>query len=365
MKNKLFAITLLGLVLIVSGGSGLVSEKQTKSKQMPVNIIIFIGDGMGPAQLSAGIAVSDNTLVVEYFPYSGLCKTSSSHQYVTDSAAAGTAIACGVKTKNGMIGMGPDSTSVKSIMEIAHANGLATGLVSTSSITHATPASFVAHNSGRGNYEDIAKDFMTGTIDVFIGGGMDHFRNRKDSADLTLDLKKQGYDVVYTIEDMQKSGSSKIAGLLAKEHMESALGGRAGKLPKMTEKAIEVLSKNKKGFILMVEGSEIDFAGHAKDINGVTSEVIDLDQAVGEAYRFAKAKGNTLVIVTADHETGGLTLPDGDLNNHKVVANFGGTGHTAVLVPVFSFGPGSEKFSGIHENTFFFNQFVEMLGLRK
>jgi alkaline phosphatase len=133
----------------------------------------------------------------------------------------------------------------------------------------------------------------------------------------------------------------------------------------MTEKAIEVLSKNKKGFILMVEGSEIDFAGHAKDINGVTSEVIDLDQAVGEAYKFAKAKGNTLVIVTADHETGGLTLPGGDLNNHKVVANFGGTGHTAVLVPVFSFGPGAEKFSGIHENTFFFNQFVEILGLMK
>ena len=365
MKNKLFEITLLGIVLIVSGGSGLVSEKQAKSKPMPVNIIIFIGDGMGPAQLSAGIAVSDNTLVVEYFPYSGFCKTSAFNNYVTDSAAAGTAIACGTKTKNGMIGMGPDSTSVKSIMEIAHANGLATGLVSTSAITHATPASFVAHNSGRGNYEDIAKDFMTGTIDVFIGGGIDHFRRRKDSIDLTLDLKKQGYDVVYTIEDMQKSGSSKIAGLLAKERMESALGGRAGKLPKMTEKAIEVLSKNKKGFILMVEGSEIDFAGHAKDINRVTSEVIDLDQAVAEAYKFAKAKGNTLVIVTADHETGGLTLPDGDLNNHKVVANFGSTGHTAVLVPVFSFGPGAEKFSGIHENTFFFNQFVEILGLMK
>jgi alkaline phosphatase len=365
MKNKFFAIILSGIVLMVSGGSGIVSEKQAKSKLMPVNIIIFIGDGMGPAQLSAGIAVSDNTFVVEYFPYSGLCKTSAFDQYVTDSAAAGTAIACGIKTKNGMIGMGPDSISVKSIMEIAHANGLATGLVSTSAVTHATPASFVAHNSGRGNYEDIAKDFMTGTIDVFIGGGADHFRNRSDSVDLTLDLKNQGYDVVYTIEDLQKSGSSKIAGLLAKEHMESALGGRAGKLPIMTEKAIQALSTNKKGFILMVEGSEIDFAGHAKDINGVISEVIDLDQAVGEAYKFAKAKGNTLVIVTADHETGGLTLPGGDMKNHKVVASFGGIGHTAVLVPVFSYGPGSEKFSGIHENTFFFNQFTEMLGLRK
>jgi alkaline phosphatase len=364
MTNRIYSIALFMFIMIVSAGSGMVKEKPEKSKTRPVNIIIFIGDGMGPAQLSAGIAVSDNTLVIEYFPFSGFCKTSSSNKYVTDSAAAGTAIACGTKTRNGMIGMGPDSTVVKSIMELAHSNGLATGLVSTSSITHATPASFVAHNSGRGNYEDIAKDFMTGTIDVFIGGGMNHFRFRKDSVDLTLDLVKQGYDVVYNIEDMQKSGSAKIAGLLAKDHMERALKGRAGMLAKMTEKAIQTLSKNKRGFVLMVEGSQIDFAGHAKDIDGVTSEVNDMDQAVDEAYKFAKAKGNTLVVVTADHETGGLTLPGGDLVNHKVEANFGGTGHTAVLVPVFSFGPGAEKFSGIHENTFFFNQFVELLKLK-
>jgi alkaline phosphatase len=364
MTNKLLAITLSLIVIIVSGGSGSVSDKTEKAKKLPLNIIIFIGDGMGPAQLSAGIAVSDHTLFVENFPFSGFCKTSSSNNYITDSAAAGTAIASGTKTKNGMIGMGPDSTSVKSIMEVAHSNGLATGLVSTSSITHATPASFVAHNAGRGNYEDIAKDFMTGTIDVFIGGGMNHFRYRKDSVDLTLDLKKQGYDVVYNIEDMQKSASARIAGLLAKEHMERALDGRAGKLAKMTEKAIQSLSKNKKGFILMVEGSEIDFAGHAKDIIGITSEVLDMDEAVGTAYKFAKENGNTLIIVTADHETGGLTLPGGNLGEHKIISNFGGAGHTAVIVPVFSYGPGAERFSGIHENTFFFNEFTDLLKLK-
>jgi alkaline phosphatase len=364
MINKLLLTAIIISVFIVSSGSGKITRDKEKSAGKPVNIILFIGDGMGPAQLSAGITVSDHTLVMESFPYSGFCKTSAFDKYVTDSAAAGTAIASGTKTKNGMIGMGPDSTAVKSIMEVAHANGLATGLVSTSTITHATPASFVAHNSGRGNYEDIAKDFMNGTIDVFIGGGQDHFNKRKDGIDLTSKLREQGYEVVYTIDELKKSSSGKLAGLLSREHMEKATEGRTGKLAIMTEKAIQALSKNKKGFILMVEGSQIDFAGHGKDMDWVTAEVTDLDAAVEVAYNFAKEDGNTLVVVTADHETGGLTLPGGNLGEHKVTGNFGGSGHTAVIVPVLSFGPGAERFSGIHENTFFFSEFVTLLKLK-
>jgi alkaline phosphatase len=362
MKNKIFIITLLALIVFVSGGAGKLTGKKVVR---PLNIILFIGDGMGHAQLSAGLTVSDHTLVVESFPFSGLCKTSSSNKYVTDSAAAGTAIASGTKTKNGMIGMGPDSVAVRSIMEVAHANGLATGLVSTSSITHATPASFVSHNSGRGNYEEIAKDFMNETIDVFIGGGIDHFRNREDSVDLTVKLIEQGYNVVYTIEDLQKSNSSKVAGLLANVHMERSTQGRGGKLAIMTEKAIQALSKNKKGFVLMVEGSQIDLAGHGKDLDWLVSEVIDMDDAVGIAYKFAKENGNTLIVVTADHETGALTLPGGNLTEHKVTGNFAGGYHTAVIVPVLSFGPGADRFSGIHENTFFYNEFIDLLKLKR
>jgi alkaline phosphatase len=365
MVNKLLIITLLSSVIIISGSSGKISAPAGKIATRPVNIILFIGDGMGPAQLTAGITVCDHTLVIEYFPYSGFCKTSSYDKYVTDSAAAGTAIASGTKTKNGMIGMGPDSISVKSIMEVAHNNGLATGLVSTSSITHATPASFVAHNSGRGNYEDIAKDFLNGTIDVFIGGGIDHFRNRKDGVDLTAKLKDQGYNVAFTIDELQKANSAKVAGLLSKEHMEKPIDGRAGKLAIMTEKAIESLRKNKKGFVLMVEGSQIDFAGHGKDIDWLVSEVLDMDAAVGKAYEFAKENGNTLIVVTADHETGGLTLPGGDIKEHKVNSNFASGSHTAVIVPVLSYGPGAERFSGIHENTFFYNEFIDLLKLKK
>jgi alkaline phosphatase len=365
MKNKLFAVILFTLIIIISGGSGRVSDFSENGKARPVNIILFIGDGMGPAQLSAGITVSDHTLVVEKFPYAGLCKTSSSDNYITDSAAAGTAIATGVKTRNKMIGMGPDSTIVNSIMEVAHRNGLATGLVSTQAIIDATPASFVSHNSGRGNYEDIAKDFLNETIDVFIGGGSDYFNKRKDSTDITKKLKEQGYDVVYNLEDLKKSNSGRIAGLLAKANMGKANEGRAGMLEIMTDKAIEALSKNKKGFILMVEGGQIDVAGHNGNMDYLLAEVLDFDMAVKIGYDFAEKNGKTLIIVTADHETGALTLTGGSLADHKVTGNFASTNHTAVAVPVFSFGPGAQRFSGIHENTFFFNEFINLLNIKK
>lgn len=361
-KSLIFTSSLLILIFLTGAGF---AEKGTKKEKKPVNIIFFIGDGMGPAEVTAAMAVSDNTLVVETFPYAGFSKTSSSDNYVTDSAASGTAMACGIKTKNGMIGTRPDSSAAESVMEVAKRNGLATGLVSTSAITHATPASFVAHNPGRGNYEDIAKDFLTGTIDVFIGGGSDHFNKRKDGKDLTADLKNNGYDVVYSIEDMKKTTSAKLAALLSPGHMDKANLTRKGMLEQMTQQAIETLKKNKKGFILMVEGSQIDFAGHEKNIDWLVAEVIDLNNAVNKAIEFAKKDGNTLVVVTADHETGGLTLPGGDLKKKTIVPNFGGTGHTATMVPIFSFGPGAEKFSGVHENTFFFNEFVNLLGLKR
>jgi len=362
MKSRIVLTTVIVTMILVLTGSGI---PQKKGSNKPVNIIFFIGDGMGPAQVSAAIAASSNPLVFEYFPFSGFSKTSSSDNYITDSAAGGTAMACGVKTRNGMIGMGPDSTIVVSIMELADKKGLATGLVSTSAITHATPASFVAHNSGRGNYEDIAKDFMNDNIDVFIGGGSDHFRKRKDSVDLTVKLKDQGYDVVYSIEDLQKSKSMKIAGLLSEGHMGKPLETRKGMLEQMTEKAIETLSKNKNGFILMVEGSQIDFAGHAGDLMWNISEVIDMNNAIVKAFNFAQTSGNTLLVVTADHETGGLILSGGDLNTKSIEGKFCSTDHTAVMVPVFSYGPGAEKFSGIHENTFFFHEFASLLGIKK
>ena len=365
MKIKKLMIVLTSVVFLLSAFTSpdLIAAK---GPRRPKNIILFIGDGMGVAHVYSAISVSENPLFMERFPYSGFSKTFSSNNYVTDSGAGGTVIACGVKTKNGMIGMNPDSASVTSIVEICKKNGLATGVVSTSAITHATPASFVAHNAGRGNYEDLAKDFLKGTVDVFIGGGVDHFRKRADGTDLTVELRKQGFDVVYTLDSLRLSKSSKLAGLLAEEHMPPVLEGRQGMLSEMTRKAIEVLARDKDGFFLMVEGSQIDWGAHQRNLLYVVSETLDLDNAIGVAYDFAVQNGQTLVIVTADHETGGLSLTGGDLQKKSVSGEFISTGnHTGEMVPVFSLGPGAERFSGIHDNTFFFDEFIKLLNLRK
>jgi alkaline phosphatase len=365
MINTRYKTVLFIFVLILSGTEWQNASVPGNRNEKVKNIILFIGDGMGVAQLYAGMTVSDKPFFLERFPYAGYSKTTASDKYITDSAAGGTAIATGTKTRNGMIGMGPDSLRVASIMEIARKNGLATGVVSTKAITDATPASFVSHNSGRGNYEEIAEDFLNGTLDLFVGGGSDHFRKRKDGRDLTVRLREMGYDVVYSLEELDKSNSSKIAGLLAGVNMPKVVDGRAGSLEKITRKAISTLSKNKNGFILMVEGGMIDSGGHSNDIDFVVSEMIDLDNAIGVALEFAEKNRETLIVTTADHETGGLTLTRGNLNEHKVTADFSTSDHTAVMVPIFSYGPCAERFSGIHENTFFLDEFVKSLRIKR
>ena len=365
MKIRTYILFLAASLLVLSACSFRNVHSTESQQKRARNIIIFIGDGMGVAHVNAAITVSERPLVMERFPYSGFLKTYSYDNYVTDSGAGGTAIASGIKTRNGMIGMAPDSTIVESILHIASRRGLATGVVSTSAVTHATPATFAVHNIDRANTEEIAKGFLDSNVDVFIGGGENHFRRRSDSVDLTVNLRKKGYDVVYTIQDLVKSDSRKIAGLLAKEHMPEESAGRRGMLEIMTKKAIETLNRNQKGFVLMVEGSMIDWGGHANDIRYVVAEMLDFDRAVGVAKDFAETDGETLIIVTSDHETGGLTLIDGSEERNWVSVNFSTTDHTAVMVPIFSYGPGAERFSGIRENTFFLAEFLDLLGIRR
>jgi alkaline phosphatase len=254
---------------------------------------------------------------------------------------------------------------VRSILEIAEENGLATGLVSTSSITHATPASFIAHQSSRGSYEDIAMDFLKTDIDVFIGGGYDHFAKRKDKLNLTDSLKLRGYEVDTTLDKILRSTSLKLSGFTAPVHNPYRLKGRGDMLPQSSAKAIEILNKNKKGFFLMIEGSEIDFAGHANAADTLIDETLDFDKAVGAVLDFAKRDGHTLVVITADHETGGVTITGGDRQLHKVNLSFSTKDHTAVMVPVYAYGPGSQRFAGIYENTAIFQKMLESFGFRK
>lgn len=323
------------------------------------NIIFLIGDGMGLNQMYAGMTYNKNSLQLERCTHIGLVKTYSANKYVTDSGAGGTALACGVKTNNKMIGMGPDSVAVESILHLAEKNGLSTGVVVACNVTHATPASFVAHQVSRKMTQEIAVDYLKTDIDVFIGGGRDDFEKRKDNRNLSQELKLKDYRVVYTMDELTKVKSGKVAALLADNHPERA-SKRGDMLPDATQKAIELLSKNKKGFFLMIEGSQIDWAAHDNDIDYLIEELLDFDKAIGIALDFAAKNKETLVVITADHETGGLSILKGDFSNGKVKASFASNDHSGVPVPVYAYGTGAELFVGFMENTSFKEKFARL-----
>jgi alkaline phosphatase len=210
--------------------------------------------------------------------------------------------------------------------------------------------------------ENIAADFLKTDIDVFIGGGINYFAKRKDKLNLFDSLRFRGYEVDTTMEMILKSTSLKIAGLTAPGNNPYRLKSRGNMLPDASAKAIEILNQHHKGFFLMIEGSEIDGAGHANAADTLIDETIDFDKAIGIALDFAKNDGHTLVVVTADHETGGVTITGGDKQAHNVKLSFSTKGHTAVMVPVYVYGPGAEKFIGIYENTDIFQKIIAAFG---
>ncbi len=341
------------------------SDKDLKFKKHPDNIILLIGDGMGVAEVFAGITANKGQLNLVNMKNIGFAKTQSADKYITDSAASGTSLACGVKTNNGAIGVDANNEPVKSILEIAEKEGKATGLVSTSAITHATPASFIAHQPKRSMYEEIAADFMNSGIDVFIGGGYDYFTERKDNRNLLDELTKDGYSIYDNLDSVPFSVTGKLGVLTAPKH-NPAMPERGSMLPKATEKAIQVLdASSKKGFFLMVEGSQIDWGGHANDIAFITRETLDFDMAIGIALKYAATHKNTLVIVTADHETGGLSNMGGDMKTGIVKGGFNTGGHTGIMVPVFAFGPGADLFKGVYENTEIFDKMLYLYKFKK
>ncbi|WP_342541482.1 alkaline phosphatase [Heyndrickxia sp. FSL K6-6286] len=286
------------------------------------NVIFLIGDGMGVSYTSAYRYLKDDpsTKEVELTEFDkylvGQQKTypEDPNQNVTDSAAAATAMSAGIKTYNAAIGVDNDGSSVETVLEAAKAKGKSTGLVATSEITHATPASYGAHDVNRKNMNAIADDYYDEMIngehkiDVLLGGGKSNFL--RPDRDLTKEFQKAGYSYVTNKNDMLNSKSSHILGLFAQGGMPKMLD-RDESMPSlkdMTETALDKLSKNKKGFFLMVEGSQIDWAGHDNDIVGSMSEMEDFEQAFKAAIDFAKKDKHTLVVATADHSTGGFSI---------------------------------------------------------
>ena len=337
--------------------------------QKPKNVILLIGDGMGLSQITAGMYMNGNKLNLEKFPIVGLHKSYSSDNLITDSAAGATAFSAGIKTYNGAIAVDTDTMAVKTILEQAEQNNMATGMVTTSTIVHATPASFIAHVGSRSWYETIAEDFLKTEIDYFVGGGKRYFdRRKKDDRNLYKELQRKGYFVSdyfnESFEEIVVDFDRNFAYFTSDSDPLPVSKGRDYLIPASKLAPIFLSNHTDNGFFLMIEGAQIDWGGHANDSEYIISEVIEFDRAIGEILEFAEEDGNTLVIVTADHETGGYALNAGSTLD-SIKAGFTTDYHTAALIPVFAYGPGAELFGGIYENTAIYDKMSFALGFKK
>lgn len=355
--------------MMLAGCAGCPEREQT-----PRNLIYMIGDGMGLSH--AAMLIIENNYEPTAFDRAqniALTTTHSLNNRVTDSAASGTALATGSKTNNSMIGLTPDSVVLESIIARAHADGRPTGLVVTSDLAHATPAAFYAHVPDRGRYAEIARQFVDSGIDVAFGGGMRTFSEASaEGSPSPLELlREKGYGVATTVEELEAVSEAPVIGLMDKHHMAGSREGRGDFLPRATSKALELLTarseKSGKGFVLMVEGSRIDFDAQENSAEGLLLEMRDFEQAVNRAMDYADTHPGTLVVVVADHESGGLTMPSGNpdftLSESGIDYRFSTTGHTGIPVPVYLYGTGAERINGLMDNTDLSNRLAEIFGL--
>lgn len=354
-RKKHFYFTLILFSLL-----SYISKAQNNEK---LNIIFVVGDGMGLTQVSAYHNYNNLTSSFTRFPYIGISEVSSADKKITDSAAGATAFSCGQKTYNGAIGVGVDGSNIlKSIFEYATELDYATGAVATSSITHATPASFYAHQVHRSMEEAIALDLLNSDIDFFAGGGIEFFFHRKDTLNNLSNLNHEVFRLDTTsIDNQDLKPHQRYGFLLASDGMPAA-PERGNFLPKVTQLALDYFEQKDKPFFLLVEGSQVDWSGHANDSSYLINEMIDFDQTLTIILNYAETHPNTLVVVTADHETGGLALTSPDDKDYgQLLYQYSTNHHTASLIPVFAYGIHSEKFAGFYPNTGIFDRFLEII----
>ena len=313
---------------------------------------------MGLTQMSTLFFGDAQTIHFERFRHIGLIKTWSATEKVTDSAAAATAFASGVKSYNGALGVDGDTARVQTILEYAASQGRSTGVLATSSITHATPAAFYAHVESRSMHEEIAAQLAEAPLDFFAGGGLQFFVDREDQLNYLEKLQENGFEVDSSrLASGNLAANQKYGFLLADDGMPRMLDGRGSFLPDAVELALGHLSSNDQGFFMMVEGSQIDWGGHDNDEAYIITEVEDFNETLGVVLDFAEQDGETLVIVTADHETGGYALSAGE-SYAEIEGTFSTGGHTATLIPVYAFGPQADSFNGIYQNTDIFHKMM-------
>jgi alkaline phosphatase len=336
-----------------------------KPQRKASNVILIIAEGMGLSQFSAGLYTNDNRLQAERFTNMGFLKANSTLDLAGDNGSAATAFASGVKTYPGAAGVNRDSQSVKNIFEEAIEKGLSTGIVTTGALTEATPAGFYAHLKQTKSEEEVALQLLDKNIDLLIGGGENFFTRRKDQQNLLQAFERKGYFV----SDFAKSGlsgleidfSKKFLWFSALELPESRAEGREYLAPATKFGAAFLQKHSDKGFFLLVNATQIETGGANNDNALITSEMLDMDQAVGLALNFAKENPETLVILAGNHETGGYALNPGS-EFGKMNPAFTTKGNTGQLVPIMALGPAAELFSGIIDNTEVYHKLRRALG---
>jgi alkaline phosphatase len=314
-------------------------------------VILFIGDGVGTAYWSAARFAADS-LAIEEFPVVGLVDTRSSSHKVTDSAAGATVYALGLRTFNYAIGVGPDSLPRQTVLQLAAEKGMATGLVATSTITHATPGSFAAHVTHRRMEPEIARQMARQDIDVVLGGGRKFFDGTAPESDDLLPGIRARYTYIESGEELRALRMDTVGtlyGLFSAEGIPAAHEARTPSLAEMTEAALEILDRNPNGFFTMIEASQPDWRGHDnRPLDEVTAEMLDFDQAIRVALEYQARRPETLIVITADHETGGLSLVQD--RSGALEARYTTTSHTGSMIPLFARGPGAERFGGVKDN---------------
>ena len=312
------------------------------------NVIFLIGDGMGLSQITAA-AYANCGLTLMNFNYIGLQRNNALGAFTTDSAAGGSALATGERHANRHISMTEEGEAVPSLSDWFRGKGLPVGVVTLGNAVDATPTAFYGHSVERDNADELTRCLLDTPVDLLCGSGIRQFTERSDGIDLIGELSKN-YRFVRSIDEINAAEGRVVC--IDERMDEAAEESNLGLLAEATRAAIDKLQeRGDKGFFLMVEGAKIDYAGHSRCLPGSVIEMLSFDLAVAEALKFADENGQTLVVVTADHETGGLVLLDGDEQSGRIMGVYTTDDHTPAMLPVFAYGPGADRFCGTYFNT--------------
>ena len=338
-----------------------VEKLQAPKGKKVKNVILMIGDGMSLMHVYTAWTANRGKLWLENAQATGLSKTWAVKKLVTDSGSGGTSLATGVKTVYHAVGVDPEGKPLTSLVDVAKELGKDAGMAVTCRLWDATPCDFCCHNIDRDKEEELVGDYPTSGVDFVFGGGAQKFTNRKDGRDIFKELQKKGYHVSRTLDDFFAYDKNSRIFAVPYDKDTPLPDERDDLLARASMKGISLMNQNKNGFFMMIEGSQLDDYGHFNQLDLLIKETLDFDQTVGEVMKWAAKDGETLVVVTADHETGGLTLVNGNKDEGRVECCFSTKDHSGAMVAVYAFGPGAENFTGIFENTDVFKKIKKLM----